>query len=84
MTKGTMIAAAAASLFLSGAVAAMADDKAGGSMVKCAGVNACKGHGGCAGASNSCKGKNGCKGQGFEEMSAADCTAKGGKVLPEK
>ena len=82
MTKGTLIAAAAASLFLNGAVAAMADDKAGGSMVKCAGVNACKGHG--AGASNTYKGKNGCKGQGFEEMSAADCQTKRGKVLPPK
>lgn len=81
MTKGTMIAAAAASLFLTGAVAAIAGEMAGGDMVKCGGVNACKGQGACAGAKNSCKGKNGCKGQGFEEMSATDCKAKGGKVL---
>ena len=84
MTKGTLIAATAATLFLTGAVAAIADDKAGGSMVKCSGTNACKGHGACAGAGNSCKGKNGCKGQGLEEMSAADCQAKGGKVLEAK
>lgn len=81
MNKGTMIAAVAAGLFLTGAVAALAEEKAGGDMVKCGGVNACKGHGGCAGADNSCKGKNGCKGKGVEEMSAADCKAKGGKVL---
>ncbi len=78
--KGTLIATAAATLFLAGAAIAADTDKAGGDMVHCAGVNACKGQGGCKSAHNECKGKNGCKGQGVVEMSKADCTAKGGKV----
>ena len=81
-SKGMLIAGAVATLFLSGAVVAQAEDKAGGD-IKCAGVNACKGKGACAGGTggNECAGKNSCKGQGVSEMSAADCTAKGGKVV---
>jgi hypothetical protein len=50
--------------------------------VKCAGVNACKGHGACGSAGHDCAGKNACKGQGFEKVSSTkECTDKGGKVL---
>jgi uncharacterized membrane protein len=82
-SKGMLLAGAVATLFLSGAVAAQAEEKAGGSMVKCAGVNACKGQSACGGGSggNACHGKNSCKGQGVVEMSAADCATKGGKVV---
>ena len=69
--KNILIASAAAALFLSGAVAAQADDKAGANQVRCAGVNACKG-------------QNGCKGEGVMMMSADDCKAKGGTVAPAK
>lgn len=81
-SKGMLIAGAVATLFLSGAVVAQAEDKAGGE-VKCAGVNECKGKGSCAGGTggNSCAGMNSCKGKGVVDMSAADCTAKGGKVV---
>ena len=84
--KGMLVATAAATLFLSGAVTARAaDEKAGGDQVICDGINACKGQGSCAGAGHACAGKNGCKGQGHTKTSAADCTAKGGKVVqPEK
>lgn len=78
---GTLIAAAVAGLFLAGQ--AMATDQPAGTKtatVKCAGANACKGHGACKGAKNECKGHNGCKGQGWEMMSETDCTAKGGHV----
>lgn len=79
--KGVLIASAAASLLLSGAVVARAADKAAGE-VHCGGVNACKGQGACASAENSCKGKNGCKGKGFVTMSNADeCAKAGGKVI---
>jgi len=79
--KGMLIASAAASLIMAGALTARADQgKTGGDMVNCAGVNACKGQGSCASAENSCAGKNACKGKGVVEMSAADCTKKGGKV----
>ena len=80
-TKGILIASAAAALFLSGAVTARAEEKTGGDQVSCTGVNACKGQGTCAGAGNSCTGQNACKGKGVLKMSAADCKAKGGKVV---
>jgi hypothetical protein len=82
--KGMLIASAAASLLLSGAVVAQAADKAGGE-VHCGGVNACKGQGACASAQNSCKGQNACKGKGFVNMSGADeCTKAGGKIIEPK
>jgi len=81
-SRSMMIASAAAVLLLTGAVTARAEEKAGGDQVRCAGINACKGHGACASAHNECKGKNGCKGQGWTEMKTdKDCTDKGGKVV---
>lgn len=82
--KSILIASAAATLFLSGAVLARAEEKAGADEIRCAGINACKGQGSCASAHNECKGKNGCKGQGTTKTSAADCKAKGGTLAPEK
>lgn len=79
--RGALIACAAATLVLSGAVVAQAGEKAGGA-VHCGGINSCKGQGSCAGAGNACKGKNACKGQGFVDVSSAEeCTEKGGKVV---
>ncbi len=46
----------------------------------CEGVNACKGQGACASAKHDCAGKNECKGKGWVDMSADECTAKGGTV----
>ena len=82
-SKGMLLAGAVATLFLSGAVVAQAEEKAGADMIKCAGVNACKGQGACAGGTsgNACHGKNACKGQGVSELSAGDCATKGGKVV---
>jgi len=84
MTKGMLIASAAATLILAGGVTARADEKAGGDKIQCSGVNACKGQAECATADHSCAGKNACKGQGWVEMSAADCAKKGGKVVTPK
>ncbi len=51
--------------------------------VNCAGINACKGTGACAGKGNSCAGKNACKGQGWtKSASDAECTKAGGTVVP--
>ncbi|HEX3758036.1 MAG TPA: hypothetical protein VHW23_05000 [Kofleriaceae bacterium] len=61
-----------------------ADDKTKEAKVKCSGVNACKGKGGCAGASNSCSGQNGCKGKGWVETSAKECKDKKGTVMADK
>jgi hypothetical protein len=82
--RSILIASAAATLFLTGAVVARADEKMGGDQVRCAGINACKGQGSCATAHNECKGKNGCKGKGITKTSPEDCKAKGGTVAPEK
>jgi hypothetical protein len=84
-TKGMLMASAAASLILGGAVLGRAaDEKTGGEMVHCAGVNACKGQGACGGADHSCAGQNKCKGQGWVDMSKEECAKKGGKVVGEK
>jgi hypothetical protein len=83
--RSLLIASAAVTLIIGGAVAARATDKAGDDKVSCAGVNACKGQGGCATADHSCAGKNACKGKGVVEMSKEDCMKKGGKAAePEK
>ena len=79
-TKGAIIAAAAAGLFLACArTTASAADTA---KVHCQGVNSCKGKSACNSATNSCAGQNSCKGKGWLEMSEKDCKAKGGKVVP--
>jgi hypothetical protein len=67
---GIALATAAAGMF---AMTAAVPTAAQAAKVKCEGVNACKGQGGCKSAKNECKGKNGCKGQGWTEMSQADC-----------
>ncbi len=67
---GIALATAAAGIFTMTAAGPAAAQAA---KVKCEGVNACKGQGGCKGAKNACKGQNNCKGQGFTEMSEADC-----------
>ena len=77
-TKGALVAAAVAGLFVSASPMVASAAKAG--KVHCQGVNACKGKGGCKSADNACKGQNGCKGEGLTETSEKDCKAKGGKV----
>lgn len=79
-----LIATAAATLLLGGAVAARASDAKGGE-VHCAGVNECKGKGSCAGAGNACKAQNECKGKGIVDVgSAEECAKMGGKVVAPK
>ena len=71
VSKGILIATAAATLFASGAVKARAEDKAGGD----------KGKGSCAGAGGSCAGQNSCKGKGMIVVPKAECEQKHGKIL---
>jgi hypothetical protein len=54
--------------------------KAAEAKIHCQGINACKGHGECAGAGHDCAGKNECKGKGWITTTEADCKAKGGTV----
>tara|TARA_B100001063_G_scaffold171948_1_gene161125 strand:+ start:340 stop:795 length:456 start_codon:yes stop_codon:yes gene_type:complete len=49
-------------------------------LVHCAGVNVCKGHNDCGGASNACAGQASCKGSGFVVMPSKACGDVGGKV----
>ncbi|MFB9269126.1 hypothetical protein ACFFWD_39470 [Bradyrhizobium erythrophlei] len=78
MTKsGAAIAAAAATLFLAGAVVSTPSYAA--SEGKCVGANACKGQSACKGGNHACKGQNACKGQGFSEMTKEQCAAAKGK-----
>ena len=84
-TKGMLIAGAAASLILAGALTARAAEEKKGAEVMCLGINSCKGTGSCASAHNSCAGQNSCKGQGASKVSSAEeCTKKGGKVAESK
>ncbi|HZX28068.1 MAG TPA: hypothetical protein VFF16_13420 [Telluria sp.] len=82
MKTGSLIAAAAAALALSGVVSAetnhtlSADD-----LVHCAGINSCKGTSDCKTAENACKGQNQCKGHGFLQTKAGECFAKHGKII---
>jgi len=79
--SGATLAAAAATLFLAGAVASTSSTPANAAMGKCMAGNACKGQSACKGGSNSCKGLNACKGTGFSMMSEARCKAKGGAYI---
>ncbi|MGE0821595.1 MAG: hypothetical protein AB7G75_34710 [Candidatus Binatia bacterium] len=80
--KGIMIASAVATMVMSGTLTARAEsEKAGGDVVHCTGINACKGQGACAGEGHACKGMNACKGQGWVEASAKECSEKDGKVV---
>jgi hypothetical protein len=79
--SGATLAAAAATLFLAGAVVSTGSAPANAAMGKCMAANACKGQSACKSASNSCKGLNACKGQGFAQMSEAKCKATGGAYV---
>ena len=66
--SGATLAAAAATLFLAGAVVSTVSTPANAAG-KCMAGNACKGQSACKGSANSCKGQNACKGQGFSAAS---------------
>lgn len=80
LKTGLGIAAAAAALFAVTAPMTTAS-AADAAMVKCTGVNSCKGTSECKTAKNECKGHNSCKGQGWvSKKSEAECTKAGGSV----
>lgn len=78
---GTLIAAAAAAMALSGTAFAATDTISAGDKVHCSGINTCKGTSDCATAENKCKGQNVCKGHGFVSTKAGECLAKDGKII---
>lgn len=84
VSKGTLVAASVAALFgcASANQPAAAPSGTTTASVRCLGVNSCKGQGECSTADHSCGKHTPCKGQGWLSLpSAAECTAKGGKVL---
>lgn len=83
--RSSLIAAAAAGLFLAGVSgAASAEHHEGAAKIKCEGVNSCKGKSDCKTAQNSCKGQNGCGGKGFLMMSQEECDAAKAKAAGKK
>lgn len=81
LKSGLALATTAAALFSTG-LATTAVHAADDGMVKCSGVNSCKGSSECKTAKSECKGHNSCKGQGWVSKKTADeCTKAGGKVV---
>jgi uncharacterized membrane protein len=86
--KTATLAAAAAAMALSSAVAFAADAPAGSKgaalngqdTVHCYGIHECAGNADCATTENACKGQNACKGHGFKAMKAGECLTKGGTI----
>jgi hypothetical protein len=72
--KSFSIATAVALLFITGGVVANASESTKAAQVRCSGINSCKGRSFCATAKNACAGQNARK----------ECSAKGGRVLPDK
>jgi hypothetical protein len=79
--SGATLAAAAATLFLAGAVVTAGSSPANAAAGKCMAGNACKGQSACKGGANSCKGLNACKGTGFSMTSEKQCMSMGGKYV---
>jgi len=83
-SKGMMIAASVATLLASGTLMAGGSAAKTEAKVHCAGINACKGHGECAGDGHGCAGGNSCKGKGWVDVSAKECTEKKGTVMGQE
>jgi hypothetical protein len=78
MTKrSAVLAAAAAAIFVSGGATQATDANAAhheaGEMVKCDGVNSCKGQSECNTDHSKCNGQNECAGKGWVKMTPEEC-----------
>jgi len=86
---GSSLAISAAALFLAACNKGAAEEGAksaesanAAEVVKCLGVNECKGQAACGvPGGHACAGQNECKGKGWIQLTEADCTSKGGRVL---
>jgi len=83
-TKGMMIAASVATLLASGVVMAGGSAPKAEPKVHCAGINACKSQGECAGDGHGCAGANTCKGKGWVDVSPKECADKKGTVMGQE
>ena len=73
------LAASAAALFATGCSSLCGEPAE--ALVKCTGINTCKGAGACATPDNSCKGRNDCKGKSWSYMTSGECSTAGGTVV---
>jgi uncharacterized membrane protein len=74
--RSALLAAAAATLFVSGqAGTALADHHESSDTVKCEGVNSCKGQSDCKTDHSECNGHNECAGKGWKSMTKEECDA---------
>lgn len=72
--KGAVLAAAAAAIFVGGsATPGDAAHHEGEELVKCHGVNGCKGQSECNTDHSACHGKNDCAGKGWIKMTPEEC-----------
>lgn len=81
-TSSALLSTTAAALLAVAPLTASAQDELsdvdGAIEGKCWGVNACKGHSSCKGATNACQGQNSCKGSGFLVLPLRSCIEVGG------
>ena len=79
-------AAALAALAIASVAPVHADEKTGAQeeLVRCYGINSCKGNSLCATAKNDCKGLNNCKGQGVVVKTKSGCLKEGGTLTEPK
>lgn len=82
----TVLAAAVAGLLALGGLAVPAQAAEGeAELVRCYGVNKCKGTGACGGKGHSCAGQNSCKGQGYLKLEKETCLKiAGGRLTVQK
>ncbi|MBV8466120.1 MAG: hypothetical protein JO218_09250 [Burkholderiales bacterium] len=86
-TSHINLAAAAAAIALASTVLstpASAADKPKDELVRCYGLNSCKGNSQCATSTHDCKGLNDCKGQGVDAKPKSECLAAGGSLTERK
>jgi hypothetical protein len=82
-----LLASAVTALFLSGCNAgADSGSSSAALVVKCEGINECRGHGKCGGVLgdgglHGCEGENDCRGRGWIEVPSSECKDKGGSPL---
>lgn len=72
-SRSAMLAAAAASLFVTGAAGLVAAPAHAADKIKCEGVNSCKSHSDCKTLFSECKAQNECAGKGFLMLTPEEC-----------
>lgn len=72
-SRSGILAAAAASLFVTGAAGIAVGPAHAADKIKCEGVNSCKSHSDCKTLFSDCAGHNECAGKGFKMLTPEEC-----------